>query len=57
MKDSKRREPKQLEDDEECTDNEVTNHVRVCEPKVTAVDNTIHLYSGQVKEERHCYDV
>jgi len=57
MKDGNIREPKQLEDDEDCSDNEVTNHVRVCEPKVTAVDNTIHLYSGQVREERHCFDV
>ena len=57
MKDSKIREPKQLEDDEECNAIEVTNHVRVCEPKVTAVDNTIQLYSGEVREERHCYDV
>ena len=57
MKDSQIREPKQLEDDEECSDIEVTNHVRVCEPKVTTVDNTIQLYSGEVREERHCYDV
>jgi len=57
LEESKIREPKQLEDDEGCSDTEVTSHVRVCEPKVTAVDNTIHLYSGEVKEERHCYDV
>jgi len=57
MKAGERREPKQLDDDEKCTANEVSNHVHVCEPKVTAVDSTINLYSGEVREERHCFDV
>jgi len=55
-----KREPKELEEPkegEECTEKEATNRVRVCVPKFSTVDNTVHLYSGEVKEERHCYDV
>ena len=59
-KEGNERDPKKLGEDkegEECTVNDATNRVRVCVPKVTSVDSTIHLYSGKVKEERHCYDV
>merc|ERR1712106_972075 len=55
-----KREPKELEEPkkgEDCTEKEGTNRVRVCVPKFSTVDNTVHLYSGEVKEERHCYDV
>jgi len=57
----KERGPKELEEDEEpaekCTEKEASNRVRVCVPKFNTVDNTIQLYSGVVREERHCYDV
>merc|ERR1711892_1250244 len=56
-KDDENRNPKELNEGEECTDNEVSNRVRVCVPKVTSVDTSIHLYSGEVREERHCFDV
>jgi len=57
QKDDENRKPKELNEGEECTDNEVSNRVRVCVPKVTSVDTSIHLYSGEVREERHCFDV
>merc|ERR1712106_822102 len=57
----KERGPKELEEDEEpaekCTEKEASNRVRVCVLKFSTVDNTIQLYSGVVREERHCYDV
>merc|ERR1719500_2080434 len=57
----KEREPKELEDEpepvEECKEKEASNRVKVCLPKFNSVDNTINLYSGEVREERHCYDV
>ena len=59
-KEGNKRDPKKLEEDkegEECTVNDDTNRVRICVPKVTSVDSTIHLNSGEVKEERNCYDV
>jgi len=56
-KDDENRKPKELKEGEECTDNEVSNRVRVCVPKVTSIDTSIHLYSGEVREERHCFDV
>ena len=55
-KEGNKRDPKKLEEDkegEECTVNDDTNRVRICVPKVTSVDSTIHLNSGEVKEERN----
>jgi len=54
------KEPGKLENtkkDEECTDNEVTNRVKVCVPKFPKDSKPVQLYSGAVVEERHCFDV
>ena len=51
------RKPKQLEDEENCSEEDVKNRVDVCVPKVSSVDTPIKLYSGQIAEERHCIDV
>jgi len=58
--DERPRGPKELKDDEpveDCVDKEATNKVKVCVPKFITVDNSINLYSGEIKEERHCFDV
>ena len=61
MEVKKDREPKELEEkeksEENCTEREVSNRVQVCVPKFLTADAEVQLSSGEIREERHCYDV
>ena len=56
----KERGPKDLKEDEsveKCTEKEASNRVKVCVPKFTTDSSPVQLYSGEVVEERHFFDV
>jgi len=60
IKEDEERAPKQLSEDdkkEECVDKATANRVKVCVPDFETVDSKVELYSGIIKEERHCFDV
>ena len=47
----------QKEPEEDCSEVEAKNRVKICLPRFRSVDQEVKLYSGQLEEVRHCYDV